>query len=267
VSDYEWGDVPYHYGTWFDDPRFGWVWVPGYTWAPAWVVFRTGPDYIGWAPVSPRFYVGGSWSYGAPASPFVFVPTRHFCEARVGRYVVPERQVRSIYGETRVANTLVVENNVVVNRGPDPRVIERASGRRLIQVPIESVPRAAPGGGVTRSAIAVNPRQNRSLRAAEPVPTEQSLPDKHQQEGGPHGTPPRVESVPRAAPRANTPPPASSVRPSHEAHPHDQHPPDTPHTPSAGAKPKPKPAPKAHGKPPAQDKPHGLELATPGPRR
>src|SRR5215471_6072329 len=51
VSDYSWGDIPYHYGTWVMDADFGWVWVPGYVWAPSWVTFRTGPDYIGWAPV------------------------------------------------------------------------------------------------------------------------------------------------------------------------------------------------------------------------
>src|SRR6266850_1059253 len=53
VSDYDWGAIPYHYGTWVDDPGLGWIWVPGYVWAPAWVVFRMGPEYIGWAPVSP----------------------------------------------------------------------------------------------------------------------------------------------------------------------------------------------------------------------
>src|SRR5438445_2432076 len=58
VSDYEWGAIPYHYGTWVEDPEIGWVWVPGTVWAPAWVVFRTGPDYIGWAPVSPGLTSG-----------------------------------------------------------------------------------------------------------------------------------------------------------------------------------------------------------------
>src|SRR5215471_17393965 len=74
VSDYEWGSVPYHYGTWADDPNYGWVWVPGTVWAPSWVVFRTGPDYIGWAPVAPGFSVGFSAGFGTPvASSFLFV--------------------------------------------------------------------------------------------------------------------------------------------------------------------------------------------------
>ena len=84
VSDYEWGDVPYHYGTWTFDPRMGWVWVPGYTWAPAWVVFRTGPDYIGWAPVTPTFSVGISIGIGDyDPGHFVFVPAHAFFDPRV----------------------------------------------------------------------------------------------------------------------------------------------------------------------------------------
>src|SRR5262249_28814768 len=124
VSDYDWGGVPYHYGTWVLDPRFGWVWVPGYTWAPSWVVFRTGPDYIGWAPVSPGFTVGVS--FGAPvAGPFVFVSARNFAAPRIRGCVVPEYRSREILRGTRVQNTFSVERNVVVNRGPDVRFVER----------------------------------------------------------------------------------------------------------------------------------------------
>src|SRR5258708_24450962 len=43
----------YHYGSWLYDPAYGWVWIPGTEWAPAWVVWREAPDYIGWAPCGP----------------------------------------------------------------------------------------------------------------------------------------------------------------------------------------------------------------------
>ncbi len=32
---------------------FGWFWVPGDEWAPAWVDWRYGDDYVGWAPLPP----------------------------------------------------------------------------------------------------------------------------------------------------------------------------------------------------------------------
>jgi hypothetical protein len=50
VSYEPWGWVPYHYGRWAYDPFYGWFWVPGAGYAPAWVYWWYGPGYIGWAP-------------------------------------------------------------------------------------------------------------------------------------------------------------------------------------------------------------------------
>ena len=49
----DWGWVTYHYGRWAFDRRLGWFWVPGDEWAPAWVDWRYGGDYVGWAPLPP----------------------------------------------------------------------------------------------------------------------------------------------------------------------------------------------------------------------
>src|SRR2546423_270695 len=38
-----WGWGPYHYGRWAYGASYGWIWVPGYQWAPAWVSWRFGP--------------------------------------------------------------------------------------------------------------------------------------------------------------------------------------------------------------------------------
>jgi len=50
VSYEPWGWVPYHYGRWAFDANYGWFWVPGDTYAPAWVYWWYSPGYIGWAP-------------------------------------------------------------------------------------------------------------------------------------------------------------------------------------------------------------------------
>jgi uncharacterized membrane protein YgcG len=50
VSYEPWGWVPYHYGRWAFDPGYGWVWIPGTGYAPAWVYWMYGPSYIGWIP-------------------------------------------------------------------------------------------------------------------------------------------------------------------------------------------------------------------------
>lgn len=58
-----WGWATYHYGNWMPTPGYGWVWVPGRTWYPSTVDWRTSPDtapvddsYVGWAPIPPPNY-------------------------------------------------------------------------------------------------------------------------------------------------------------------------------------------------------------------
>jgi hypothetical protein len=51
VSYDPWGWVPYHYGRWAFESAYGWVWLPGAAYAPAWVYWMYGPSYIGWAPM------------------------------------------------------------------------------------------------------------------------------------------------------------------------------------------------------------------------
>ncbi len=74
VSDESFGWATYHYGRWANLDGYGWVWVPGYTWAPAWVSWRQGDgvgegdaededegdggDDVGWAPLPPDSDVG-----------------------------------------------------------------------------------------------------------------------------------------------------------------------------------------------------------------
>lgn len=68
-SDGEWMDVPSygwtwvglsvwswptdHYGHWGWRDR-GWYWIPGKSWAPAWVAWAESPDYVGWCPLGPN---------------------------------------------------------------------------------------------------------------------------------------------------------------------------------------------------------------------
>ncbi|MGA2508379.1 MAG: DUF6600 domain-containing protein, partial [Chitinispirillaceae bacterium] len=54
VSDYSWGWAPFHYGRWFRHRTHGWCWLPDNEWGPAWVSWRRGDDYCGWAPLPPH---------------------------------------------------------------------------------------------------------------------------------------------------------------------------------------------------------------------
>jgi len=54
VSYEDFGWATYHYGRWVRLEDYGWCWVPGYEWGPAWVSWRTGGNYVGWAPLPPE---------------------------------------------------------------------------------------------------------------------------------------------------------------------------------------------------------------------
>lgn len=97
VSAYEWGAIPYHYGTWALDPELGWAWVPGEVWAPAWVMFRSGPSYVGWAPVPP-----GSSFADPGADHYVFVRKADLLARNVHRVAVPSERARAVFAETQI---------------------------------------------------------------------------------------------------------------------------------------------------------------------
>jgi hypothetical protein len=63
-SQEPWGWATYHYGNWMPTEGYGWCWVPGRTWYPSTVDWRTSPEdapvdtsYVGWAPIPPPNYV------------------------------------------------------------------------------------------------------------------------------------------------------------------------------------------------------------------
>ncbi|OGT21679.1 MAG: hypothetical protein A2V90_00355 [Gammaproteobacteria bacterium RBG_16_57_12] len=54
ISYWQWGWATFHYGRWINHPDYGWAWIPGTDWAPAWVAWRSGNGWIGWAPLPPE---------------------------------------------------------------------------------------------------------------------------------------------------------------------------------------------------------------------
>ena len=72
VSDEPWGWATYHYGRWCNIDGTGWCWVPGYRWAPAWVSWRYGGGYCGWAPLPPETFIGAEFGGGGVFGGFHF---------------------------------------------------------------------------------------------------------------------------------------------------------------------------------------------------
>ncbi len=140
VSDYEWGWAPFHYGRWLYDPYYGWVWVPDVHWGPAWVVWRNGGGYYGWAPMGPgisiNISVGGG--YNAPPDWWVFIPQRYIMHRNFHRHYHGPRQNVTIINKTTIINNIHVHNDNKYVYGPRKTEIERATGKPVREKTIQT---------------------------------------------------------------------------------------------------------------------------------
>jgi hypothetical protein len=152
VSDEPWGWATYHYGRWAYDPGYGWLWVPGYQWAPAWVTWRYGPDYVGWAPLAPGFSVYVS-AYPVALTWWTFMPCGSFVGMPVYRHAFPPREAQRFWGQTRPAppRVAVYGHAAPAWGGPARGFVETRIGRPVVPVRVQPVgsPTAAgaPGRG------------------------------------------------------------------------------------------------------------------------
>lgn len=63
ISYDPWGYLTHHYGRWGWRSGFGWYWIPGVYFAPAWVAWQHSDLYFGWAPLG-YHNTPTSWGYG-----------------------------------------------------------------------------------------------------------------------------------------------------------------------------------------------------------
>ena len=133
-SDEPWGWATYHYGRWELSAGYGWIWVPQTQWAPAWVEWREGGGYVGWAPLPPE-RVGVSVTV-APAT-FCFVDERRIHDRVRPTTVIVNNT--TVIRKTVVINKTKVVNKVVVHDGPDQNEVERVTGRKIEKVSVKDL--------------------------------------------------------------------------------------------------------------------------------
>ena len=124
VSDDPWGWACYHYGRWTYDPYYGWVWMPGYEWAPAWVSWRFGGGYSGWAPLGPG-------DGNCPNSWWVFVGPQYMYDNDCYHHWRGPGYNADYIRQTSVINNYYVDNhtNVRYNYGPRADAIQAVTHR------------------------------------------------------------------------------------------------------------------------------------------
>lgn len=140
ASDEPWAWACYHYGWWVYDSSCGWVWVPGIDWAPAWVSWRVGGGFIGWAPLPPQ---GRFFTHHPNPDLFVFISAGRFAEpVRPSSVILKNTTIISrtseIGGVRREARNFagVGSQRVMVNQGPGVEMIQKATGKAISAAPI-----------------------------------------------------------------------------------------------------------------------------------
>lgn len=92
VSYKPYGWAVFHYGRWMEHDDFGWVWLPDTRWGPAFVCWRQGHGYVGWAPMPPQSPgdVGiASGECDVDADAWSFILGKSAFERNVEHYIVP----------------------------------------------------------------------------------------------------------------------------------------------------------------------------------
>ncbi len=140
VSFEPWGWATYHYGRWYFDAYYGWVWVPGTQWAPAWVAWRWGGGWVGWAPLPPQYVFNNGVGFSNPTAlgpqvfrrfAWCFVEARQFYSPNLRPYIARSVRNVNLINQTQDITRYNFQNNNYVNVGIDLRNIERATGRSV----------------------------------------------------------------------------------------------------------------------------------------
>jgi hypothetical protein len=141
VSDWTWGWAPFHYGRWVVITGFGWSWVPGTMWGPAWVAWRSGGGWVGWAALPPRG-VSVTTTYGR-RTPWRFTRAGDLGARRIR--CVQMNQMKGMFRRTSpVANDRVLtRGNATVHINAGPRYIPNATPVRLKSVAPHAFPQRA----------------------------------------------------------------------------------------------------------------------------
>lgn len=191
VSEYPWGWATFHYGRWLYDAYYGWLWIPGNEWGPAWVSWRYGDGYYGWAPLAPGFEINNGFdNYYCPDDWWVFLPPRYLYRPRYYNYWRgPDGNPTIIRRTSPVNNTFINPNtNGAFVSGPRADDIQQLTGQtvRMYHIQAASKPISTrvngdvvsmyrPATVQTNMANGSAPAPNNMVNAPQPVGQPQAV--------------------------------------------------------------------------------------------
>ena len=156
VSYEPFGWIVCHYGYWYNDPFYGWVWIPSNSaWSPARVEWLDYGDYIGWSPLPPPGVNYGEPWEGADLGYWNVVRKQNFTSDNIRDY--------------RIENPI---RNTMGGRGrfdlpPNRNEIERATGGKVDQMNIPREHVQIPPRGIERMHLP--PAESRRVEQKAPI--------------------------------------------------------------------------------------------------
>ena len=175
-SDEAFGWATYHYGRWSYEDGYGWIWVPGYEWAPAWVEWRYSAGVVGWAPMYP---VGMTIVRPVVFDHWTFVPSHSFVGVPVHTVAYSSGQVQAHWSSTVAAPGAIhgampvqngqAHNNTPAFGGPSHAFVEQHVGRPVEVVKPVAVTSPSQIHGVGGSGAPVVFRPPNSVARPQPV--------------------------------------------------------------------------------------------------
>jgi hypothetical protein len=176
TSNLPWGWACFHYGRWFYDDYNGWLWYPDTVWAPSWVTWRYGGDWVGWAPLPPE----AVWREDTgiefiivdriPSHHFNFCHLHDFTRPDIGRHLAASSENTTIINFTNITNNnLKVVNHHLTNQLPVERDVIRVADHPVTRFKISSAP-SATHHGIEGNELKVF-RPQMTPRASPPVKT------------------------------------------------------------------------------------------------
>jgi hypothetical protein len=145
MSNEPFGWITYHYGRWYFDDYYGWVWMPDDVWAPAWVEWRYDDDYIGWAPLPPyarfnmAFGIQFTTHWVAPVHYWNFVRYNRFSSVIRYRDTAPEEYARRLIHTGHRGLQYGIDHERIINRGVDRTIIEHRCNVRFTNTEVKGI--------------------------------------------------------------------------------------------------------------------------------
>ncbi|CAN5426179.1 hypothetical protein BH10BAC5_BH10BAC5_17290 [soil metagenome] len=150
VSNYSWGWGPYNYGRWYCSNSYGWIWMPGRTWACNWVTWRHHGGYCGWYPTCPRIFWRNDFTsrvytnhvFAYQPKNWTFVHKQDFTKpVNVATVVDPNGNKAILNGSKKLQTSTYIDPNAPKFKynGPDVNDISKQTGEKITPKIVEAV--------------------------------------------------------------------------------------------------------------------------------